>query len=50
MNKIHIEKIPEEQNKSMARCLLNSMKEFFADSENMKAFEKWEKQREKEAI
>ncbi len=45
--KTDVNKIPEENINSMVRGLLTSMKDFFAQSENLQGFEKWKAEDEK---
>ena len=45
MVEINIEKIPPEEIKAMARCLLASMTEFYSDPENQRKYLEWKEQR-----
>jgi len=45
MQAINVSEIPEEHMNSLARTALMSIKDFFADAENMKRFEKWQAER-----
>lgn len=42
---INIEKIPPEEIKAMARCLLTSMTDFYSDPENQRKYLEWKEQR-----